>query len=522
MSKYVLDYTQRHMLYKLMHAPFIRMGYNHETYMRNRQAQTELVNVRALVLDRFKQHQRRFPRAAEDPLALWCFTVDEMTDPQFYQNLDNGEGKIPQGFADEHDYLSADAFQWHSSLPKGWLMNVSSLPTCEYCEAPTHDDELYSIRTDTRSNGGWVVEQWCESCRNRHSFYCSYSAEYYHEDSFSCVSRHDGEDACDVVLEREGYHYSEREETWIDYGENDDTGIPEYQTVTRDSPFTRASQVFTEPLQRTYGLELEVEFSDSEERENFYNQYFEDGKTPDGRFIAETDGSLDDDLGLEVIGSIMPLSLYYADNSPWKDMCAKLYDHGARGWAVRQRYGLHVTVDIRPLDMDKNVVYDNEQLLRDRYGRFNAFFHNNHALCKLLAGRDKIYGYENYGPKGTGYVKKFNLAEAIADLENHKYTPCRMRTERSNHVVEVRIFGANVKYDGIMRNVEFVDAILHYVHTSEANIFSGASSADFRRWILRKENADRWQYLAAYLAPASIAKTLALPAQIMDGRRATA
>lgn len=74
-------------------------------------------------------------------------------------------------------------------------------------------------------------------------------------------------------------------------------------------------------------------------------------------------------------------------------------------------------------------------------------------------------------------------------------------TRKSGTIMEVRIFGSNVRFAGIRRNIEYVDSLLAYTQLSNTQIFSDMTFSTYWRWLRSPVNRNRWPYLAAYLDP---------------------
>lgn len=334
--------------------------------------------------------------------------------------------------------------------------------------------------------------KWCEQCSTDETFYCEVTGNYYSHSEFTQSETIHGSPLCEEACSSLGWWYDDDSDGWRDPDDRS-TGIPEYHEAERPE-FLPAARI-TDPLKRTYGIELEVEFSDMGDRENFFEQFFDgSGLSKDNKFSAELDGSLNDDLGLEIISAPFELAAYQSGNTDagWPLMCKRLYDASARGWPVRRNYGMHVNVDIRPLGMDLMEAETTEgyKRIHERASRFVAFLLNNKDLTARLAGRNTPYS-------GSAMEKVRDLDGAQELMSEGKYVPAVLR---GGFVLEVRIFGSNVRYEGLLRNVEYVDSGLAYVDEASAQLFHSMTISSYRAWLLKPENAARWPTMAAYLA----------------------
>lgn len=421
--------------------------------------------------------------------------------------LEDTDAKFPQWMHDEGN-RQIDGVIWAQAACR----------RCEHCE----ERFLRSVSDFNRvivsgRPSRYVFEEWCESCSYDEAFLCQSSQCLYDSEQFECTTTHEGDNICTLELTRSEYRYNSSLDEWIhcdhrrayegeedsddgdDYDNDDERsgGIPQYHCASRQWTDSH-SPIFITPLDRTYGIELEVEFPSSSKRLTWFQQMCDrDGRSSDRKFTCELDGSLDDEQGLEVIGVPMPLRDYYGAKAPWRLMCQSLIDAGARAWPVRHSYGMHVNIDWRferaPSVWDMDYVQTRE--LNESIDRFEAFMVNNRPLCSLVAGRNAAYNTGEHG----GYVKALNMRELKQQDRADKY--CLVRRRNTTSLVEIRIFGSNLRVEGIIRNIEFVDSLRIYADRPNANLFAGAGSADYRRWLLEPMNAARWSYIADYLRP---------------------
>lgn len=367
---------------------------------------------------------------------------------------------------------------------------------CECCNE-VFDRGLENLEPVHTGHRG--TESWCEGCTQNSSFYCDVSEARYSENEYGSGEVYNSSRTiCTQIASDYGYEYCEEYDAYVHEDDEESRGgIPDYHCATRGWHW-EPHAVFKTRMDRTFGVELEVEFPDSSLRKEFFNNHFrKDGRGLHLNFSAELDGSLSDEGGLEIIGHPFPLREYYAPNGQWAKMCDHLAAGDAYGWPVRRSYGMHITVDWREEGTGawRLCTETSKDRVNISLARFEAFMLNNRALCTMVAGRASVYG----GGEAGGYQKVKNLAEIVAS--GSKYTVMRRRDGTESALVEIRIFGANIRNEGIIRNVEFIDSLRVYVMRPDANLFAGAGSAHYRQWLLKPENATRWNYIARYLTP---------------------
>lgn len=417
---------------------------------------------------------------------------------RMYELLGQHEGAyltLPREYVERHPWLHENDFVVLGDNGDDELTFRAHAFECPCCDSWQLQNGSSSVRVALHSS-----QRWCNSCVEDESFYCDMTGRNYSQGEMTAGQTHGGEVVCEEWASANDW-YQDDDGYWSDEAPEDrDDYIPDYHSARR--PDFTPIPMFRSVSDRTYGIELEVEFRSEENRREFFSENFaSSGLSSCANFAAERDGSLDDELGLEIIGRPMRLAEYYAKGSPWEAMCKKLYDHDAYGWSVRADYGMHVNVDVRPPGMTVAQAHDNHDELRKRMAAINAMLVNNRELTAKLAGRHLPFeaSLETVQHLGVEKAKKLaSLAESAAQIQHQKYV---FAAPKGVHVLEVRIFGSNVKYAGIRRNIEYVDSIVAYTLLSEAHLFDNMTFSAYWRWLRRPENRNRWPFLAAYLDP---------------------
>ena len=274
-------------------------------------------------------------------------------------------------------------------------------------------------------------------------------------------------------------------EEWV---RNDTRGeVARYHGGRRD--WTRAAPA---SMRNCIGVELECGFKSPAHRSKFLNRFVdENGRFVNDRpFLIENDSSLGGvPGGCEIISE--PLKLwegYQAPDSHWRWLLDKLNHSGGQGWKHRNVAGIHVNMDVQGRASGDIV-------------RFVALINNAASISRFVSGRKYIFGAGNLGPAedaelmdvDTFIARDKNMAgggygrvDAIPDglfstmQQRGKYNPVHIRPNGS--VLEVRIFGSNIRYEGFMACVEYCVAGMEYA-TSGADVVHPEVGAHFRQWL---------------------------------------
>ena len=235
------------------------------------------------------------------------------------------------------------------------------------------------------------------------------------------------------------------------------------------------------------GMELEINCND---RDTLATKLHND-------IMAERDGSLDRNKGVELIGGPYSCEDYQKGATPWEHTLTEVKNIGGSGHYAEGGsgfYGIHLSLS--------------RTLFTTFHGaKFIVFFNQQKELCQLIGQRTQLYGVgEGSGYEirkkvkdvvyhnGVGYKQTTMRSHLQNDLdrkitskntsyysETTKYESVRVDDKR----YEVRIFRANLRWERILKNVEFVDAVKEY--TREASAATVATpyegTADFLYWL---------------------------------------
>ena len=253
------------------------------------------------------------------------------------------------------------------------------------------------------------------------------------------------------------------------------------------------------------GMELEIDINDKSR--------FALGLSED--ILIENDGSLGV-KGVELIGGPYSQEEYQSGKTPWNDTLNQIKDIGGAGHTAGEFYGIHLSVS--------------KSLFTSFHGaKFVCFFNQQAELCQLIGQRKQLYGcgdrsgYHNrqkikeviyYNPQdaskyiyirdedgrvkhkdrvlcyGGTYIHSETKQErhvrgVYHNIETNKYEPVKVDDKR----YEVRIFRSNLRWERILKNIQFVDAVRVYTKTASAASVCAPyqGTADFLFWLGKQQ-----------------------------------
>lgn len=236
---------------------------------------------------------------------------------------------------------------------------------------------------------------------------------------------------------------------------------------TRRHPaVTQRLEAATRSYERMYGCEVEVHFKSSANR-NMWLQRHPHEMVEDRGTIYERDGSLDPDVGLEIITA--PYTLRDLQN-PSTSPIHSLFDTLDGGLQATPQAGLHVNCSLAGVDK------------RWVIGRMGVMVQSLQLLFETLARR-KNNRYARYETIGSD-----DRYAAVADRRSR---------------IEIRIFAGVTDRYTVLESVELADALFMWCEHPNAPVKSASTlqaAPLFRSWIRR--NHERYPTLAARLGGA--------------------
>jgi len=227
-------------------------------------------------------------------------------------------------------------------------------------------------------------------------------------------------------------------------------------------------------------------------------------------FIAERDGSLSDERGVEFVSAPMTRSMWECvlSGKPTPhghslNVCADMLGYGVRGYNVKGNYGtygIHISVA-------------RHRLTPLQEARILAFLlaKNNTAFVQAIAQRASIYGSGKQ--IGSGYNERDTFRNGkLGGLHQEymgdklvkkpagygKYCPVNYKGTSNGMpaLAEFRIFQSTLNEASFRKNLEFVWALLDWVQQPSGG---SVSHTDFCAWLGRPENRKQYPNLVAYL-----------------------
>lgn len=271
----------------------------------------------------------------------------------------------------------------------------------------------------------------------------------------------------------DNYRYHENHDEYYHeddypYDEEDDDGYYrgvygyDYDVCEQLSPIHHGNET------RLLATEIEVE-----RRENCSEDIAEDvSRTLRGFALCKHDGSLNN--GFEIVTAPATIT---ALKEGWNKFCEANYTDQLSSWHT-STCGMHIHVDrksLTPLEIGKLLVFVN--------GRYNSQF------MEAIAGRDS---QQWSAKKYKGIKDALQRSDKYEALATHK-----------PRTIEFRIFRGNIGKIGIMRNIEFVDALCNFVRTvgmdKDTDTVNRLSYTKFIEYMNTSENKGSYPYLFSWL-----------------------
>lgn len=323
---------------------------------------------------------------------------------------------------------------------------------CEECDCK-HTDDVSANEVVTSMNVCGRVMAYATACDEMSSFYCNESDRHYCASEFNEGNTTSGNTICCEWAETQDEWCCNDDDEWTTSPESD-TEIPDYHDADRSIIRRALGEMHSETitvtkLTRRFGVEIEMEFSNSDDRERWYCQNIDGSDCA----IAETDGSLDDDNGLEVISTPVMFKDWHHD-TPFIKLVRSARANGAKGWDVRGTYGVHINMDMRDLTSEEiHLTY--------------AAVNNMSGMWELLSGRKM--------PMGGFNKLDVPNSMAVSDVWDAYYqqSRCQRNTKYQPIVIkdygdrlcfaEVRTFGSNLRGGAVLEYIQLCSAVVEWV-----------------------------------------------------------
>ena len=343
---------------------------------------------------------------------------------------------------------------------QGEIADADDTSCCERCEDTVFSDDTSSVHLGRRRE-----DNWCESCADDHAFTCADCDEIWDNDANDIANDTEGDRVCPSCAE--SYFYCEGcGDTFHtnNYGQDgrcsscsepdeDEDGIPGYHSTPR---------CYSTGNRLCFGVELELKAKSSSTLADVYSAATDYG------LIGERDGSLDAELGIELVAK--PLSLT-GNLELWLPLLDELRGKCV-GWDAGTGYGMHVSINRTALSSFHQ-------------GKLLVFVNGNKELCEHVAGRAETH-WAKYAKKHIRDAKK---------TSGEKYEALSMR---SSSRLEMRIFRSTLSAEGFSRNVEFAAACVEFARNAG---IQQLTDHDFKSWLSADGRPKSYPALYAHLFP---------------------
>lgn len=419
-----------------------------------------------------------------------------------------------------NEYISLDDSEYLAQFAHENLNHYIRNTTLEICESTETPWPLYQLRESL--NGyvsthainnyvDWVYVEDADVIANRFSDPISpgphsgtwFTDDYLAENATSCdhcgtlIWNFDAYNDDENLYCRSCYEdleLEEEEEEEDDYPSSNihsySSNILDYQQSNRKFFANRKWHAYPRN-HLIYGVELETEFSHGRDRNQFANTA---KNIP--HIIAKSDGSLC--CGIEIVTIPMDLA-GHKSQMDWPNILGTALSNSARS---KSSCGIHIHINRSALT---------ELVLAKLLFFINAYTHRDFITC--IAQRD----FANNSYCGTDHEKSHaSMAKTLKIGKNScRYVAVNLTNART---VEIRIFAANLRIERVMKNLEFVDALIHYcIETSVAEI----NVSTFKTWTINHKPTypnlinflvEKGQIPPQPKKPARLAATIALAA----------
>lgn len=376
-----------------------------------------------------------------------------------------------------------------NEMPPGYTSNPGAKKTSKYCRecksrnCTSHDGTMYLNSILMEVVGLGLIPEWYVNSRMGRDFFL------WTRDG----AIHYGREPAPPEDRPAGYHSEHR--PWIrkEFIKTDSKGKKIVRVGIDDRPvFVPGAMSRSKPRvvtldppsihQMVFGVELEI-LCKSDKKDSVKtvcNLARKHG------LLAEHDGSLNRDYGVEIVGPPFPMEDYSKTddkgefNGVWATFLKSILGY-ANGWKAGTGYGMHISINATALTEAQK-------------GKFNYFINSSRALCETIAGRPE-----------SSYAKFMNRSLAKhARANGDKYQAAGMTPKSSsarNERIEVRIFRSTILYERMLRNVQFCDSVVQYIR--QCSISQSGRYTEYLGWLM--QNHFFWPHLCKFLVEKKMA-----------------
>lgn len=324
--------------------------------------------------------------------------------------------------------------------------------TCERCEETWAEDDADFDTVDSLGD-----EEWCQRCVESYAFFCERSNEHFDSRHYTRIDC-DGDQICYERFEDEVYYH---EVTGTYSYEPEGDGRSGYHSESRNYGH----------VSRKIGLEIEIDCHG--------NMADFCAAVRDAGAIAEEDGSLDSQSGVEVVLPPYSYEEFLAGYTALHEIFTahNIREYSLEGHSAGIGYGTHVN------------------LSRDFFGgtphlrKFLLAMDNMEALGKHVAQRDRLYASARW---------KALDGKLQRQTRRGKYSTVHVDDNR----VEVRIFRSNLRIERQLKNIEYCLALIEFSGSLPSlRVLSEEDTCEsaFRAFLASKPRRE-YPHLRAFLA----------------------
>jgi len=301
-------------------------------------------------------------------------------------------------------------------------------------------------------------------------FYCKYKRKWYYKEDYTCIVC-EGDMLCLEANIKRVFLWSDGTYRYNKQGDDVPTApercsVSGYHCASRPSWWRHAVGI---------GMELEINCSDRDKLASMLS----------ADILTERDGSLSDRTGVELIGGPYTCEDYQKGKTPWNETLNHIKKIGGEGHNAGTGYGIHLSIS-RSLFTTLHAA------------KFIVFFNQQSTLVKLVAQRGTIYS----GHYGTRLNVTNTVVEKL-DLNgyDHVQQRCNKKTKivqtgkyepvfADNKRLEVRVFRSNLRWERILKNVEFVQAVFDFTRDCGISVIADTykGTPAFLEWLQRQND----------------------------------
>lgn len=354
---------------------------------------------------------------------------------------------VAQGIIDGSDYCTTY---------DGDIHHADDTFVCDRCGEFHHTDDSRTVIVSRRGS----EENWCDCCTDDNTFFCDHSDHYFHDSNFSSVQV-DGYTVC-FEWNEDDLHYweSDGDYHWESEPEDEDEDDNEGRGQYHGDQFTRSLWKKRDPFADLFGVELEICAKDKDCLADICSAAKDQG------FIPERDGSLHEQLGVEIVAPPLGLRTYRKGN--WSVLLDGIRSK-AKGWDAGTGYGIHISIR-------------RSSLTRLQQVKFLRFFPWNRKFCEKVTGRGSN-GFANYDV----------VVPWARDPYTGRYAAAAIR---EGDRIEVRAFRATLKKSSFLKNVQFVAALVEFVRAVSLRDITAECFCDF---VTDPARRNRYRELVAFI-----------------------